>query len=89
MDRSERNNPRLPVTVQLMLVVAIAVAATFLTDALRFRSPANALWMLVLPAVLALALNSNTQQRVVMTLAMVALSLFTSVIVGVFVIGYP
>ena len=89
MDRSGKISARLPVAVQLTLVFATALAATFLTDALHFRSPANALWLVALPAVLAFALNSNVRQRVAMTLAMVALSLFTSIIVGVFVIGYP
>ena len=89
MDRGGKISARLPVAVQLSLVVAIAVAATFLTDDLHFRSPVNALWMVALPAVLAFALNDDVRQKVVMTFAMIALSVSASTIAGVFVIGYP
>ena len=89
MGPSETSSARLLLAVQVLVVITITVAANFVTDALNFRSPANALWMVALPAALALALNNSVRQRAVMAVALVSLSLLTSVIVRAVVIGYP
>jgi len=89
MGRSAKSDARLPVAVQALAVVVVAVVATFVTSEQNFRSPANALWMIALPTVLALGLNSSVRQRALMVVALVALSLFTATIVGAVVIGYP
>lgn len=68
---------------QVGLVAFLTTAFVLVTDAISFRSEANLLWMIGLPAVIAIAQNRTWDRRAFMIMALIGVSLITSMIIGV------
>jgi putative effector of murein hydrolase LrgA (UPF0299 family) len=73
---------------QVICVAALTTLSVLVTDWLQFRNPANLLWMVVLPVVLAFAVNDGWNRRAFMALLLVLVSLGTGIVVGVSFTSY-
>ena len=78
MERTLRNY-----LAQTVIVALFSAALVLATDAVGFRSPANFLWMVALPAFVGVAVNRGWKARASMMVALVAVSLVSSVLIGV------
>ena len=88
MAAREKTFTRPQLIAQVVVVLVTAVTATLTADALDFRSPANALWMVGFPALLGVVLNSGWLRKALVAGALVLLSLVTTIIVGVIFTSY-
>jgi hypothetical protein len=68
---------------QIVLVALLTTVLELTTDAFRFRSPANALWLIALPAVLGVALNKGMARKALMAGTLIVVALATGMVVGV------
>ena len=74
---------RLSIVAQFAIVIFSAAALTLTADAYNFRSPANALWLVVLPVLIGVVCNGGWVPRAAMAAALLALSVVTSILIGV------
>lgn len=66
----------------MIVVAAVTSAFVLLTDALAFRSLANIIWMIGLPILVAMIANIGWDRRCFMAMALVGVSLGTTILVG-------
>jgi len=69
--------------IQVGSVATAAAASVLITDALAFRSPVNAAWMIGLPIAVAMSANTGWGRRCFMAIALLGVSLVITVVVGV------
>jgi peptidoglycan/LPS O-acetylase OafA/YrhL len=73
---------------QVGSVALVDAGFVLLTDAISFRSPANAVWMFGLPVVVAVASNRGWRRRALMFAALMVVSCLTSIFMGVHFTSY-
>ena len=88
MHAARINFLRPPGYAQVLLIAVVSTALVLATNAFAFRSQVNILWMIGLPVLLGLALNSGSRRRAIMTAVLVTVSLVTTMIVGVNLTSY-
>ena len=69
-------------STQVIAVTAITASFVILTDAINFRSLANLVWMIGVPAIIAICSNRGWDRRVFMIMALVGVSWITAIFVG-------
>ena len=70
----------------LLQVAGVAITTTIcelITDAFGFRSPANLVWMIGLPVLVAIFANVGWDRRNFMAMALIGVSMATAIVVGV------
>ena len=73
---------------QVVIVSALTALFTLATDRIGFRSPANLLWMIGLPIVLAVMMNREWDRRAFMAMALVGIAVLVTIVIGVSFISY-
>ena len=69
--------------IQCGVVAVVSAALVMATSAVNFRSPANLIWMVALPALVGILANVGWIRRGLMTLALMGVSLVSTVVIGV------
>jgi uncharacterized membrane protein AbrB (regulator of aidB expression) len=69
--------------LQVCLVTITTTTFVLVTDALSFRSPANAAWMLGLPICVGMVANVGWDRRCFMAMALLGVSLVVGMVIGV------
>lgn len=65
---------------QAAVVILFTVAGSLLVGQLRFGSPLNLMWVLVLPALIGILFNKGTTMRIVIAAGLVIISFATLVV---------
>jgi len=74
---------RHPYLFQVVATAVVAAAFVLATDAVGYRGMANAISIFLPPIAIAVLLNRSCDRRIFMIMALVSVSLLTSIVVGV------
>lgn len=69
--------------LQICFVGAVTTLGVLLADALAFRAPANAVWMIGLPIAVGMIANDGWRRRCIMAVALLSVSIVAGVFIGV------
>lgn len=74
---------RHPYLLQVIATAVVAAAFVLVTDAVGYKGMANAISIVLPPIAIAVLLNRSWDRRIFMIMALVGVSLLTSIVVGV------
>jgi hypothetical protein len=80
--RIERSSSKYRVALQVIVVAITSAGLTFAADRLDVRTPANLIWICILPVLVGFAVNVGWYRRSLVAFLLLAVSLAAVVAVG-------